>query len=120
MAELVSLAKSIEVTKDRLSGIYSYSLAQFNNDYQIKPADPLRNPSASFYCVSISSTGVPEGPFSWSSGQNCPLEPAGFTTLIDSSTNYQGEDILNGVKYWKVCARLEVSGSPFCAASGQP
>lgn len=125
--EINSLAKSIESNKDPTTSNYNYTGAAFNNDYPTnKPRDPFKNASKSQYCVKTDSAVISD-PLSWAETSVCPT---GFVYIISELGNYNTDSVpasstynaLNvaaGVRYWKICARLEITAIPFCQGNLQ-
>lgn len=133
-AEITSIGKSIETAREATSSAYTYGSTHFAADFpQNKPGDPLKSTTAPFYCISTNAAaGIapPTNPTSWSVTTNCPADAGSATqtpwgTLVNSTSVYNTISSTNAlqvgnVKYWKVCARLEVSGNPYCIGSSQP
>lgn len=128
-AELTSLGKSIESSKDPTAARYTYIASQYAADYpQNKPKDPLKASGGPWYCIATDNSVVPDAPTAaqWPSG-TCPTGVGTFTytSLVDDQSAY-GTDAANGLvntaapagtAHWRICAKLEVSGAPFCVPS---
>jgi prepilin-type N-terminal cleavage/methylation domain-containing protein len=119
--EINNLAKSIESSKDPTVANYTYTSATFAADYPTnKPKDPLKSATEPLYCVATSTTATPADPATWAATTTCP---AGLNTLVDSTGAYNTSGATNalntGIRYWKICTRLEVSGTIFCIGNSQ-
>lgn len=129
---------------------YKYTDTNFASDYpQNKPKDPSVDSTKSLYCVATSTgttPAMPATPTSWVVNTNCPADAAGtgFTAwvkLVDNTSAYNtaaagsslvgtpptsstiasGQNgLMTGVKYWKICTRLETSGNIICNNSLNP
>ncbi len=127
-AEIDSLAKNIESTRDSNLRVYTYTSAAMTADYPGNPAglaDPTAN-SVYCYAVATSIANLPNDPASaagWS-GTTCP----GTYLIIGGTSGTKGTTVTalagnnndltdtgtNGVAAWKVCAWLERSQKAFC------
>lgn len=135
-AEIASLGRSIESTKDPTAANYLYSYSpMFVADYPVSarsPRDPLKSPTEAFYCILAGASPITSDPLpsTWpdpnTSAGNCPT---GYTVLIradNGNYNTNPSNILNspGARFWRICARLEggstsSSGNPFCVGNSQ-
>lgn len=129
-AELTSLAKSIEVSRDLAAQMYSYSSTNYASDYgSTKPKDPSNGTPTYCYATSTgASPTMPGNPTAWATTSGCPTLPAaiagsttGWSTLVDNSGVFTATGII-GVKYWKICTLLEGGTAPnvYCVASQNP
>ena len=131
--EVNSLGKTIETSKNPTDATYTYDSTHYDADYpQNKPADPSKNDSAPGYCIATSTATtplMPGDPATWGSTDHCPTAPVavtgatGYSELIKSSNSAftPTAGIATGVKYWKVCARMEALTSKwYCVQSNSP
>lgn len=113
-AEIDSIAKSLETSRDPGTGLYNYSAANLASDFPTPPADPggTRWPS---YCM-ITSTGgaqtIPT-PIPNSFTPPCPTPWVPFTNYLTPTPPFP-----TGTGSWTVCAELETDLSLFCRSSG--
>lgn len=127
--EITSFAKSIEVGWDAPTQKYTYSVTNYSADYpDSKPADPLKSSTKPQYCIATSASAIPGAPTTWAAAATCPTIPAGYAYLVNDVTTYNTvqttsptyDNLLNsGVRYWRICSRLEKDGSFFCKSSNQ-
>ncbi len=126
--EISSFAKSIESVRDFEGGTYTYSGTQYSADYpQKKPVDPLKSAAAPQYCVAwglgVAAT-PPANPVTWATDAPCPTDAVSATqstwnqVLVNSSATFV--TAITAQKYWKICAKLEATGLPYCVGSIQP
>ena len=130
-AEVNSLANSIESSKDPVQQKYSYTATNYASDFpNNKPADPLKDSAGPMYCVATSTTTtVPADPTTWAATSNCPTAPGGWAYIVNNTSAYNatvGTNALNNAvtaaaaaRSWKVCARMEGTGSWFCQTNSQ-
>ena len=124
--EISNLGKSIETAKDPIGVNYSYNATDFGVDYpQTKPKDPAASSSKPQYCVSWglgTATAPPTDPASWGANGVCPTDPTPLTQSIWSPFVDHTSTLANAIgnrRYWKICARIEISGNPYCVTNLQ-
>lgn len=117
--EIDSLAKSIEGSADPQTGIYTYTLQEFNNDYPHKKPKPIRG---NFYCHHSSTTAgtTIDDPAitDWAASAACPtVNTRLWSTLVDSSSAFVIA-LPSDTKSWNLCARLE-NNTVYCVHSNR-
>lgn len=129
-AEISSLGKSIETSRDPTATTTTYVYTggspgdNYENDYpQNKARDPLRDSSKQQYCMATHATVAVLDPASWATvDDNCPTSQVGapaYSEAIGGDGNWATAALDTGARYWKLCARLEVSGNFFCVQNSQ-
>ncbi len=124
-AEIDSLAKNIESTRDPQTGSYQYTSTFMAKDYP----NGLVDPGSLVYCQSADQTVTPTNPAVWTS-TSCPAgwaaigaaggsTPNSTVSSVSGNTNDLTDGSLAGVviKSWKVCATLERSNKVFCKSN---
>lgn len=121
--EINNLAKSIESTKDPTVSNYTYTSTNYDNDYPTnKPKDPLKSATSPQYCVATHATVAVANPTTWTATDVCPTAPAGWVYIANDTGAYNtaAANALNaGVRYWKICTRIEITGAFFCQGNLQ-
>ncbi len=130
-AEIDSLAKNIESTRDPQTGNYQYTSALMARDYPNGGglADPGGTNPAISYCQTAATTNanLPANPAPWNTGTGaCPTSYAAIggvagspnttVTAIAGNNNDVADGNTGGTatKAFKVCASLERSRKVFC------
>ncbi len=117
-SEIDGLAKSIETSKDPATGIYAYTVADFNKDFPTnKPHDPT---SARSYCIATdaSTTPAPPAVATTNAATGCPTGGGATYTVINTTTP-TGIPLPASTTSWTLCASLERGATPFCIQSLQ-
>lgn len=116
--EIDSLAKSMEGSADPQTGIYTYGLPQFNNDYPRKKPIPIKG---NLYCHDSSTTASTiDDPVitDWAASAACPtVSTKVWSTLINGGGNFVTA-LPPETKSWKICARLE-NNTVYCVHSNR-
>lgn len=115
--EIASLAKSIETSKDPTVASYTYSNTTYTAEYpnvNSRPKDPYKDATKTQYCYDTDANAMPNDPSAaeataWT-GASCTPNYAVFINNTGAIT----ATAINGSRYWKICAKLEVPGSAFC------
>ncbi len=129
VAEIDSLAKNIESTRDPGTGNYQYTSAIMLRDYPNGLADPGGTTPAISYCQAAATTNanLPAVPTPWNTGTGaCPTNypaiggVAGTPNSTVGTTAGNNNDVADGntggtaTRAWRVCATLERSNTVFC------
>lgn len=123
-AEISSLGKSIETSRDPTATTltYVYDATSYGNDYpQNKARDPLKELLRQQYCIGVGSSPIND-PTTWATSDPCPSVPAStYNVAVNEQGAWGASAGLggSGQRYWKLCARLEVSGNFFCVQNSQ-
>ena len=124
VAEIDSLAKNIESTRDPATREFTYNSTTMATDYPGSTAG-LADPTANYvycYAVATSVSNLPVDPVlgAWS-GTACPNASYliiggtdGTRSTTVTAVAGAGNDLSDGVAAWKVCAWLERSQKSFC------
>lgn len=122
-AEITSLAKSIEATKNIATNLYNYDSTLYANDFtSIKPKDPRKTACSSTnacYCYLVSTSPIATDASGSLGSNGCA---SSYSVLVNETGVYQASTALSNVKYWKVCAYLETGSTNtyYCVGSGTP
>ncbi len=133
VAEIDSLAKNIESTRDPLTGSYRYTGGANSLMARDYPAG-LADPGDRRYCYAVSTTSTPPNgasssdPPIWAAGAVCPSVPVQWSIIGavgGSAPNNTvltrtgpGNDLTDiDIMGWKVCAVLERSNTVYCKSN---
>lgn len=132
-AEVASIAKSIEASRDPVAGTYSYTTTEYNADFKNnKPKDPS-DPSRK-YCISTNQTTndspTATGTIVTGTGNvgcatfTCPAAigtaPANTCATVEISGSLSaGITGTTAAKGWTICAVLEKGGTTVCHSNAQ-
>lgn len=117
LAEISSLARSIEVAKDYQTKKYFYNAQNFAKDYPNgAPEDPLNPSNGRKYCVSVntSSTTPPAScNINWVSDCPSSCNGASYVTVNQALNDFVTGNVLS----WNICASMERATLPHCEKS---
>lgn len=119
-AEISTIAKSVESSKDPATAVYKYGATDRDNDFpKGLPSDPT---ALNIYCINTTTATAPPGnpaaTTTWTT--TCPVAPAGYKDLVTSIGTATANNLgatTPDVKAWTLCASLERGTSPFCISS---
>lgn len=112
-AEVDSLFKSIDSSKDPVSGVYGFTAANFVSDFPTPPADP-GGAAWSSYCIltSTSTADTLTAPSPAAFSVPCPTSWVPVTNYLTPAPPFP-----TGTRGWLLCAKLESNSTLFCRAS---
>ena len=117
LAEVSSLARSIEITKDYQTKKYIYNAQNFTKDYPNgTPKDPLNSANNREYCVSVNTANsTPPNPCNTNWEADCPdsCNGASYITLNQALADFANGNVLS----WNICASMERTTIPYCEKS---
>lgn len=117
LAEISSIAKSIEVAKDYQSKKYIYNLQSFTKDFPNgTPEDPLNSGNGRKYCISTNTlTNTPPLVCNINWVSDCPgnCNGSNYVSVNQALSGFAAGLILS----WTVCASMERAAQPFCEKS---
>lgn len=117
LAEVSSIARSIEVAKDYQTKKYFYNSQTFAKDYPNGiPEDPLNPSNGRKYCVSVNtSSATPPASCDANWISDCPSNCNGvsYITVNQALTEFATGNVLS----WNICASMERATLPYCEKS---
>lgn len=116
ISEINSIAKSIESSKNYVTGMYTYNSTTFGDDF------PKNAPADDNYCVGTKVNAVapftPPVPPATYPASGCPVMTGGTVVNGAFSTSYTSGGLsLGTATSWTVCAKLERTTVPYCVFS---